>query len=514
MEKDVRSLFVVSISLIMLCLVLGACESQFAILKPADGSIVIANDNRVSATIALGSGNPATFQCVLNGKDVTDRFTISFSQARTDSLEAALGRNTLVAYMEDPQSGITMERRATFFVFHLEPVMQLPGIEQAALSYTTNEMVVVAKQGISEERYVKEITIDPAPAHRTIAGPLTGEAVITGYANKFQYYLLGSSHDQSIYTIRIASDGTPIPDLYYQNELLQGLGSIAIFTPLVANETEHTIEKPLYAGISSPQGGGQGAILRINPDKTSEILLDGLQTRPQAMVFDHNETLIVAVGNRLLWVSEDGEIERSKSLPQGSYPVSLALNLDGDVFLLDANSGSVKVVTPEDNLMTLISDLTQPCAIAIDGKENLFVVERETGTISKLSGDLSLFGGDVSLGDSIGPLKAFRNYTIPITYTAGRAGLPRGAAIAVGFRVGTGWPPLQVSDPSGPAYVTASTDASASLDLGMDAGPFLWLAVRVAEGNIMPGQHIFLVLGDTSPRITRDKGTTSCPGCL
>ncbi len=132
----------------------------------------------MSATIALGSGNPATFQCVLNGKDVTDRFTISFSQARTDSLEAALGRNTLVAYMEDPQSGITMERRATFFVFHLEPVMQLPGIEQAALSYTTNEMVVVAKQGISEERYVKEITIDPAPAHRTIAGPLTGEAVI------------------------------------------------------------------------------------------------------------------------------------------------------------------------------------------------------------------------------------------------------------------------------------------------------------------------------------------------
>jgi hypothetical protein len=479
-------------------LVLAACQAQFAIVKPADGSAVVANDNRISVVISLGSGDPQTFRCLLNGEDVTARFDIVFSQARADALEATPGRNTLVASIEDPHSGTTLEQTAAFFLFHLGTIHRLEGIEQAALSFSTNEMVVVTKESGSQQRYIKELSIDPAPALRTLAGPLTGPATVTSYANKFQYYLVGSPGDRSIYTIRIAADGTPVLDMYYQSPLLEGLASLAIFTPLEADETESEIGQALFAGVQSPQGGTSGAILRVNPDRTADIFLDGLETAPQAMLMDHKGSLVAAVGARLLWVSESGEILRSVSLPGGTRPISLGLNLDGDLFLLDSTSGSVKALTPEGASMTVLSGLNQPCAMAIDGKENLLVAEGSTGNILELTGELSFFGGDVSLASPAGPLKAYRYYTIALTYTAGRAGVPQGGGISVAYRVGPGWPPFQVSNPSAPFYVTASTDAQASLELGMGVGPLSFLGIRVAQGTVRAGEHIFIILGDTS----------------
>ena len=103
----------------------------------------------------------------------------------------------------------------------------------------------------------------------------------------------------------------------------------------------------------------------------------------------------------------------------------------------------------------------------------------------------------------LGPVMAGSNVTWTIVHTVGPYGIDDGGSLLLTVRQMCDWGTPQWGDPAAANYVTAVTNASATLRLSWNRRGHLrpWrqaLAVMVVDGHLAPGDQVTITLGDRS----------------
>ena len=142
--------------------------------------------------------------------------------------------------------------------------------------------------------------------------------------------------------------------------------------------------------------GSYGFIRKINQDGSLTHLNHSTLYKPYAMTQSSDSNFYVADKDRIVKITKQGT---TSVVATGFSDLrDIIQDQDGNFFVTEYTSGTVKKVTPLGVISTFVSGLLQPYGITQDREGNFYVAESNAGTIKKITptGTVTTFISDLS----------------------------------------------------------------------------------------------------------------------
>jgi large repetitive protein len=152
-----------------------------------------------------------------------------------------------------------------------------------------------------------------------------------------------------------------------------------------------TLALPLLAMASLPAVlNAQASLMLLQPQTT--VLASGFGNA-QAIATDATGNVYVPNSSGGITKITPGGTQSVVAGSAGLNPSSIAVDPAGNLWVIGASSG-LTVIAPNGALESVTTTYTtSPTAVAVDGSGNIYVASSYTGTVGKLSGQLSYTGG-------------------------------------------------------------------------------------------------------------------------
>ncbi|MCX6885339.1 MAG: cadherin-like beta sandwich domain-containing protein, partial [Verrucomicrobia bacterium] len=299
----------------------------------------------------------------------------------------------------------------------------------------TLSIVLTAQDGVTTNLYTVSVLRYPAPPVATTvaaSGITTTGATLNGSVNPGgaadAYFRYGTASNEVATVSTLAggatsgsTDGTGTNALFYR---LRGVAVDGAGNVYVADSQNNRIRKVTAAGVvttlaGSASGSADGTNAAARFSFPNGVAVDGSGNVYVADSGNNRIRKVTAAGVvTTLAGSDSGFVDGSGAAAQFNYPIGVAVDGSGNVYVGDSGNNRIRKVTAAGVVTTLagsdsgIADgsgaaaqFNYPSGVAVDSSGNVYVADASNCRIRKVTpaGDVTIVAGSGLLGFADGP---------------------------------------------------------------------------------------------------------------